>query len=226
MRIRTFTLAILTGTLCTLGMTSVASAGLGVDVDLGLSVPVGDDGRLWLDIASRHYDYDPVLVRGWAPRYADPDDFAVALFLARTSGRNPDVIFAMRSQRLSWWDIGLRVGVPVDAWFVAYDGDPGPPYGRAYGYWRKHQRNPKYRVILNDRDCRDLVALRMAHSYYGVPPAQAMQWRRENRNVQRMMVNEYQHRHPGRDAAGPKGGDGNGKKGKTKSGGHGKGHGR
>ena len=227
MRIRLLTLAILTGALCTPGMTPVASAGNGVDVDLGVSVPIGDSGRLWFDIASRHYDYEPRLVQQWAPRYSNPDDLAVSLFLARSSGRDPEVIFAMRSQRLSWWDIGLRVGVPIDAWFVAYDGDPGPPYGRAYGYWKKHRQNPKYRVVLNDRDCRDLVALRMAHSYYGASPEQAMQWRRQHRNVQVMMVNEYERRHGKKDAAGPEGGKGQQGKGKSGKGkGKGQGSGR
>ena len=87
MRIRLLTLAILTGALCTPGMTPVASAGNGVDVDLGVSVPIGDSGRLWFDIASRHYDYEPRLVQQWAPRYSNPDDLAVSLFLARSSGR-------------------------------------------------------------------------------------------------------------------------------------------
>lgn len=222
MRIRTILPAVLAGGLCLLATTSSALARPGVDVDLGLSVPMGDSGRLWLDIASRHYDYQPAAVQQWSVRYSNPDDLAVALFLSKTSGRDPEVIFSLRSQRYSWWEVGARVGVPVDAWYVPVERDPGPPYGKAYGYWKKHRSDPHYRVVLTDRQARDLVAVRMAHGYYGVPAETAMEWRRENRNVRDMMVVEYEKRHGhGGGSKGHGGGDDHGNKDK----GHGKGHG-
>ena len=195
MKRRTVSAAVLAAALGLLAAALAPAALAGVDVDLGASFPVGDNGRLFFDISSRYFDFQPAVVEHWGVRYTNPDDLAVSLFIARQSGRSPDVIFALRRQGLSWWDVGLRTGVPVDAWFVPVQRDPGPPYGKAYGYWRKHRENPKYMVVLGDVDARNLVAARMAHEYYGVPMDDAMRWRSSGRNVRDMMVREYDVRH-------------------------------
>ena len=200
MRARTVRTALLVASLGLLGMAAATDARAGVDVDLGASFPVGDNGRLFFSISSRYFDYEPAVVEHWGVRYTNPDDLAVSLFIARQSGRSPDVIFALRRQGLSWWDVSLRVGVPVDAWFVPVQHEPGPPYGHAYGHWRKHHENPKYVVVLGDADCRNLVSARMAHEYYGVPMEEAMRWRASGHNVRDVMVREYNVRH-GRHAA-------------------------
>lgn len=212
--------------LCILGAALVPAARAGVDIDLGAGFPVGDNGRLFFHISSRYFDFEPTVVEHWGVRYTNPDDLAVSLFIARQSGRSPDVIFALRRQGLSWWDVGLRTGVPVDAWFVPVERDPGPPYGKAYGYWRKHRENPKYMVVLGDADARNLVAARMAHEYYGVPMDEAMRWRASHRNVRDIMVREYDTRH-GRKGGDNDQGDDRGKGGRgNEKHGHGKGHGK
>jgi hypothetical protein len=119
-------------------------------------------------------------------------------------------------------------GVPADVWFVPVE-RPGPPYGKAYGYWRKHGRDTRaYRI--DDRSCRDLVAVRMMHDYYGIPAERAMDLRRDGRRIDSLVGDEYRTRHgngkggkdraqegPTHDHGGKAGGKGNGN-------GHGKGH--
>jgi len=48
---------------------------------------------------------------------------------------------------------------------------------------------------LNDQEIRDLVAVRMAHEYYGVTPEIAMDWRRGGADVRTIMTREYRTRH-------------------------------
>lgn len=204
-----------------------SGARAGVDISFGASAPLGDDGRLFFSISSHYFDRDPRVVDDWGRRIPDPDDLAVFLHICSHSRTSPDVVFSYRKQGLSWFDIGVRVGVPVDTWYVAVPTDPGPPYGKAYGYWRKHQRDPHYAVRLTDRQCRDLVAVRMAHDYYGVSPQVAMDWRRSGASVDTIMSREYRQRH-GRDATEHHGGgrDGDGHGGKNHGhGGNGHGHG-
>jgi hypothetical protein len=50
-------------------------------------------------------------------------------------------------------------------------------------------------VRFSDREARDLVAVRMAHEYYGVTPAVAMNWRSRGANVRTIMTREYRTRH-------------------------------
>lgn len=170
----------------------------GVDVDFGAAVPVGDDGALFLAISSRYFDRPPELVQDWRRECRNPDDLAVALFLAGRVGHDPAAIFRLRHDGLSWWEIGARIGLPVDAWFVPVSHNPGPPYGKAYGYWRKHRHDRRATFRLTDREARDLVALRMIHEYYGVRPVEAMKWRAAHRSLPTLLGKEYRSRHPHR----------------------------
>ena len=167
----------------------------GVDISFGVNAPVGGDGNLFFSISSRYFDRQPQVVQNWGQRFPNPDDLAVFLQICSQSHQSPDVVFNYRKMGLSWYDVGVRVGLPVSVWYVPVAQDPGPPYGNAYGYWRKHERNPGYPVRLSDRQARDLVAVRMAHEYYGVAPETAMDWRRGGANVQAIMTREYHERH-------------------------------
>ena len=167
----------------------------GVDVDFGAKVRIGDHANLFLSISSRYFERERPVVDDWGRHFSDPDDLAVFFFIVQNSGKSPNVIFKLRRSGLSWWEVGLRAGVPADVWFVAVEGDPGPPCRRAYRHWKKHRRDRSYRMVVPDSDCRHLVAVRMLHEYYGVPVSLAMQWRSSGRDVRILMTEEYDRRH-------------------------------
>lgn len=198
-----------------------------VDLSIGARVDLGDDAELFLDISSRHFDLDPVRVHEASRLFPRPDDLAVALFIADRTGRSPQVVFEFRKGGTPWTEVGRRCGVPVDAWFVAVERDPGPPYGRAYGHWRKVRKHPGTRFALTDAEARDLVAVRMAHEYYGVPVVTAMSWRRDSGDVRKVMNREYRRRHVAENEGRHDGGreQGRGKDGE-RGGGKGAKHGR
>lgn len=194
-----------------------APAAAGVDVAFGADVPVGDDARLFFSISSRYFDRDVRAVEDYSRRYyPNPDDLSVALFLSSHCDRSPEWFFSLRKEGLGWFEIGNRCRVPFDSWFVPVSQDPGPPYGKAYGYWKKHKKNPKTRVVLTDADCRNLVAVRVAHEYYGVPVRTAMEWRASGTRVDRVMAGEYRKRHVHRDRDDDKGKSEGTEKGKSK----------
>jgi hypothetical protein len=177
---------------------AVSAAGpamAGFDVDFGAAVKLNDRTDLFFRISSRYFDQDRSTITRVAARFVDPDDLAVALFIRHESGRSFDELYYMRQRGLTWWEISARCGVPVERWYVQVEQDPGPPYGKAYGYWKKHKRNPQ-RMKLSDVQCRDLVALRIAHEYYGVDVNIAANWRREG-DIQHVMTERYWERHHG-----------------------------
>jgi hypothetical protein len=172
------------------------SANSGIDVKFGAAVQLNDRTDLYVSISSRYFDRDRDTVRTWGARYRNPDDLAVALFISRHSGRSLAEIWAMRHQRgLTWWEISVRYRMPIDVWFVEVERDPGPPYGKAYGYWRKHRHNRRTRIVLADSDVRNLVAVRMIHEYYRVPIDTAMEWRAGGTNLRDLMSDRYERRH-------------------------------
>jgi hypothetical protein len=173
---------------------SAATARAGVDIDFGATIQTGNDSDLFLHVSSRYFDREPQVVDRWEGRFGDPDDCGVAFFLASHSGAPIERVYELRRHGLSWWQIGLRLRVPVDVWFVAAP-EPMPPYGRAYGYWHRYQRDPRYRFTLSDREARDLVALRVLHDYYGMSPREAMMRREHGGNLRTLVAREYRERH-------------------------------
>jgi hypothetical protein len=166
----------------------------GADVQFGASVNVNDNTSLFFGVSSRYFGREPRVVEDWGRRVPDPDDLSVLLFLSSRSGRSPDAVFALRRGGLSWWDVSLRLGVRPDVWFVPVQRHPGPPYGNAYGHWKKHGRNGNaYRI--DDRAARDLVAVRVIHEYYGIPADRAMDMRRRGQRIDRLVCDEYRTRH-------------------------------
>ena len=167
----------------------------GVDISFGANAPVGPDGNLFFSISSNYFDRQPQVVENWGRRFPNPDDLAVFLQISAQSHQAPEVVFNYRNQGLSWYDVGARVGLPFDVWYVPVDVDPGWPYATPYKHYKKHKHDPHYVVRLSDRQVRDLVAVRMAHEYYGVAPEVAMDWRRRGSNLQVIMTREYHTRH-------------------------------
>lgn len=187
--------ALLLAAVCVVVANTLAPVHAGMDVDFGADVRIGDHADLFFSISSRYFDRDRGVIENWGQRFPDPDDLSVFFFIVHHSGKSPGAIFALRKEGLTWWTIGGRVGVPVDVWFVPVETDPGPPYGKAYGYWKKHKKHRRSALVLTDADARNLVAVRMIHEYYGVSVGTAMQWRASGRDVRGLMAEEYARRH-------------------------------
>jgi hypothetical protein len=167
------------------------------DISFGMNAPIGGDMGLFFSISSRYFDRDAQEVNHWARRYPNPDDLAVFLYICSRSSERPEGIDYYRRKGLSWYDVGVRAGVPPDAWFVEVDRNPGGRYSRPYGQWNRYRQNPRHVVRLSDQEIRDLVAVRMSHEYYGVSPEIAMSWRRGGADVRTIMAREYRSRHHG-----------------------------
>ena len=74
----------------------------------------------------------------------------------------------MRLDYLSWSDIMDRLNTSPAVLFAGLDRDPGPPYGKAWGYWRKHPRGERFEI--RDRDVAELAKLQVAAGYHHVKP--------------------------------------------------------
>jgi hypothetical protein len=177
------------------GFLPEAEAFAGLDVDLAATLKVGDDSDVFLSISARYFKQDRSDIEKWNGQCKDPDDLAVLLFLSRHAGKPPGQIMKLRRGGHSWWEIGQQLGVEVGVWFVPVKRDPGPPYGRAYGHWRKNSKDKRHQMSLTDVDIRNLVAVRLLHEYYGVEAGVALQWRSSGKDLRSLMAGEYRKRH-------------------------------
>ena len=115
-------------------------------------------------------------------RVAD-EELPVVFFLAARAGVAPTVILDLRRRRLGWLDIALRFHLTPGIFFVPVAaGTIGPPYGHAYGCFRKYRERREWRrIVLNDREVVDLVNLRFLSEFHRVPPERIMELRANGR---------------------------------------------
>jgi len=97
------------------------------------------------------------------------DELPVVLFLAQHAAVPPARIVDMRLRGMSWWDISVRYGIGPEVYYVPVAVSPGPPYGKAYGHYKKKSRKQWNTIVLSDDDVVNLVYLRFASDYYRVP---------------------------------------------------------
>lgn len=130
-----------------------------------VSASVTSDRQLFVNLAVRDSGADRVVLEPLLPRLRNVDvDLPVILFLAGRSGRPVDAVVGLRVKGLGWDAILRELGLSYDVLFVGIDRDPGPPYGKAWGYWKKNPRG----VRLVDADVVALVEVQLGGRLSGV----------------------------------------------------------
>jgi hypothetical protein len=174
-----------------LGTLLLPSAAQAADLfyDATIGLRVSDDARFFLNITNEHYavpERTAVAVVNRCPR--PQDDYPIVMLLARASGRSADAILAMRLHGEPWLDVFTRCQVSPDVLFVGMDRDPGPPYGHAWGYWRKHGHDGDARTVLSDAQIADLAKLQIVSGYYRVSPYSVIAERQRGSTIERYAV--------------------------------------
>src|SRR5262249_43314566 len=148
----------------TLGAISLAGAAVAVNLDFLFKPDPRNDTQVYLHVANTAFQPPVEQVRAVYPLMKTPaTDFPVCLFLANEAHVSLGVVWDLRAKGLPWVQVMTRLNVPPERVFVAMPRDPGPPYGKAYGYWKKH---PKERVTLTDDDLYYWVNVRSQSKYF------------------------------------------------------------
>lgn len=107
-----------------------------------------------------------------------PDyDMPVVFFISQHAHVSPSVIVDMRLSGRSWMDISLHFGLGPDVYYVPVKKVYGPPYGKAYGYYKKHDRKHWDKIRLSDDDVVNMVNLRFMSDHYNYPAEDVMRMR-------------------------------------------------
>ena len=112
-----------------------------------------------------------------------PDEELPVVFLLAAQARvAPGAIIDLRLGGMSWMDITLRHRLSPEIYYVPVNGGKvGPPYGNAYGHYKKHPKNEWKKIRLADRDVVNMVNLKFMSEHYGYAPEKVMQMRAEGR---------------------------------------------
>ena len=157
------------------------SADCSADVDVGLSI--GDDGlkSFYLAIGD-HYkapEKEIIVVR----RSKIPEEeMPVVFFLARKAEVSPGLIVQLRLEGKSWWQITAHFGLNAGVYYVPVEGKPLPPYGNAYGHYKKKKKSQWGEIVLSDADIINFVNLRFISEHYGYAPEEVIKMRANGQN--------------------------------------------
>lgn len=185
---------------------SVAPARAALFSDVSLGLGLGDDARVFLNVTNDYFAPPPAVAVDVLRRSPSPsDDFPVILLLARASKRPAVEILRLRLDYLSWSDIMFRLNTSPSVLFVGLGRDPGPPYGKAWGRWKKHRRGERFSI--RDRDVVELAKLQIAAGSLRVSPYALVSERNKGATIEHFVAEKRRHKYPKAKTAGgqPKG---------------------
>lgn len=111
------------------------------------------------------------------------EDLPVVLFIAQHARVTPATIVDLRMRGLSWWDISVRYGIGPEVYYVPVAVAPGPPYGKAWGHYKKKPRKQWKTIVLADDDIVNLVHVRFISDYYRIPPERVFEVRVRHHDI-------------------------------------------
>jgi hypothetical protein len=142
--------------------------------------------------------------------------------LSHVLGQPAEAIADLHRRHVSFLDIATRFGRGPEIFYVPMEADPGPPYGKAWGYYKKTPRARWNTIRLSDVEVVDLVNLKLCTDHYGVTPDRVVKLRRQGKSFDAIHLDLAQA--TGKHGKGPKGDRGRGAGGHGRHGGQG-GHG-
>ena len=142
------------------------------------------------------------------------DDYPVLAFVAYNAHVDIATVWQYKRKGHVWSNVMWHFGVPPSALFVDLPRSPNPPFGNAYGHWKKQGDRMPRDVISND-DIHYWVGLRTVAGYGRVDPRQVCEWRNSGQRYDAMTIREYRVKHakgpgpgPGQNGQGGQGGQG------------------
>ena len=153
-------------------------------VDFGISVADGELRSFYLAVSS-HYRVPGEEVVAVKERYRfRNEELPVVYYLAARARVKPSAIIGLRINRMSWLDISLHFGLTPEIFFVPLSVEKiGPPYGKAYGYYKKYRPKKEWnKIVLSDSEVVDLVNLRFVSEYHGLAPSEVIKMRGQGKN--------------------------------------------
>ena len=147
---------------------ALATASSRADVNLGVSIGDGGVKSFYLEVGEffKAPAADVQYVRD--ARYSD-EELSVILYISQRTGIRPEAIIQLRKLKKSWCEIAVHYGMSPAMFYVPLSYEPGPPYGKAYGHYKRHGKSQWKKIVLDDEDVVNLVKLRFVSGYYKVP---------------------------------------------------------
>ncbi len=145
--------------------------------DVGLTIREESLRRFFLAVGD-YYRVPQREVMIIKERGVPSDEVPVVLFLAKRAHVAPENIMDFRLSGRTWLEITLRFGLSPEIFYVPVGVIvTGPPYGRAFGYYRKRPKKEWKTIAISDDDVINLVNLKFMSEHYKCPPEKIIRMR-------------------------------------------------
>jgi hypothetical protein len=124
---------------------------------------------------------EPVIVRlldAGTPR----EELPVVGLIATRAEVPPERIVELRRSGLTYVEVAERVGAGTDIFYVPFEDDPGPPYGKAWGHLKQGPEARRSAVVLTDDEVIALANVRLITDTYDVAPARVVELQRHGKD--------------------------------------------
>jgi hypothetical protein len=167
-------------------MVLIASLPAFADTQWNVGVSGGSNGIDGFEISVGQYYHVPeqevIVVH---ERGIHEEELPVVFYLAKRAHVAPGAVVDLRLDGMSWMDITLHFGLSPEIYYVPVKVERhGPPYGNAYGYYKKHPKGDWRRSDLRDRDIVNQVNLKFISEHHRYAPDRVMKSRSEGRSFQ------------------------------------------
>jgi len=151
--------------------------------DINAGISVGSEGiKSFYFSISDYFRVPEQQVEIIRERKISDEELPVVFYVAGLTGEKPEVIVDVRVGGSSWYDISMKYGINASIFYVPIESNPGPPYGKAYGYYKNKPKKEWKNIILTDEDIINLTNLRFISEYYNYDPDKVMKMRGEGKN--------------------------------------------
>ena len=155
------------------------------DVNVGISADQDGIKEFHLSIGT-HYGVKEREIEKVRARSLADDEMAVVFFLSNRTGISPIVLADLRLGGMSWMEITFRYGLTAEIYYVKFASDPGPPYGNAWGHYKKRPRKQWNEIHLVDADIINLVNLKFLAEKHQCSPEKIVKMRKQGKSFATM----------------------------------------
>jgi hypothetical protein len=110
------------------------------------------------------------------------EELPVVFFISGRAGVDPKEIIDLRIGGSSWYNISVKYGIYPDVYYIPLTVDPGPPYGKAYGYYKNKPESKWKKIKLSDEDIINLINLRFISEHYNYAPEKVIKMRTDGKH--------------------------------------------
>ncbi len=112
-------------------------------------------------------------------KHIPDEEIPIVFYLARRATVAPDAVLKLRLEGKSWMAITAHFRLSAEIFYVPAIHVDGPPYGHAYGHFKKKKREEWRTIELADAEIVNLVNLKFISEHHGLSPDEIIKMRQK-----------------------------------------------